>query len=622
MYLKMRMLSMIKLLENSLSVTNWWKHHRNHSRIIHSIRSYFRQQLRDSCTTLQGDSCCSNSQSMSTNLMNYKTMNRYNNMQRQTSCNRVSEYVSFQYRCMAFVTGHARTKKKNKKKRAAKAMDHQKNNKKTRMTDEEYKEYQKKLKLQQRENKSKQNAKSNQSSKLKSRFDPSTTPNYPLGPNGLTDVIDNEDGTMTIVPPESRTSSATSSNPTTDSDKDNDTESATESKQGAVPPAILLPTGSLHVFVAKIVCQQVKMNPRETLFASADEYIRHDPRIRTSYTFEPYGPMFASSQSTIHNNTNNHNHHHNLMDSDKPEVAFLGRSNVGKSSLINALMNRTLAVTSKQPGRTQQAYYYGWIPSHIVSSFIPNSNSRMNHVHTSSTSTTSSHITSIPISAVTGFLVDLPGYGYAVGPNSAIDTWQIATQDYLCQRRDMGTLKRVYVLQDARLQSPQPIDGDVLHWLEEAEIPHTVVLTKADDHNVPDDKNGGTSKAGVIKHANICCFRYYHLWSESGATLPDDDVDNNDSSRPLQDHDGIDDDDNDTNNHDNDIGDHGEVDDDDRSGEGTNDEEEGEEVDDEENVTGPIMLSPMVHVTSAKKQTGLAELLASIETEFTPDLME
>lgn len=289
---------------------------------------------------------------------------------------------------------------------------------------------------------------------------------------------------------------------------------------------------------------------------------------------------------------------------DKPEVAFLGRSNVGKSSLVNALMNKTLAVTSKQPGRTQQAYYYGWIPSRVLSSFLPKDSS----LHpTASTSTTSSHITSVPIAAVTGFLVDLPGYGFAVGPDSAVETWQVATQDYLRQRRDAGALKRVYVLQDARLQTPQQVDGDVLRWLEDEEIPHTVVLTKADDHHTIMNKTGST--IGVIKHANICCFRYHQLWFESGATIPDHEETGSHGTDEEADSSG--------NDSEGDINSEDEQDDDrEYSDEAVEEEEEEEEM------VGTIMLSPVVHVTSSKKQTGLAELLASVESEFVPEQSE
>ena len=477
-----------------------------------------------------------------------------------------------QSRHMAFITGHAKTKRKNKKRRAAKARAEEEKRLRAKvMTDEEFAKYKQKKQLQRQEDLARMKAKK-AAGKKKSSFDPSKTPNYPLGPQGLEDVIENEDGTTTIITPEERAAAADA-----------------REKKVVTPPAVLLPTGSPHVFVAKVACQELNIEPRTQLFSSTQIYLRHDPKLRTVYTFEPYGPLFA--RSTVNTTKKNHN----LEMSDKPEVAFLGRSNVGKSSLVNALMNKTLAVTSKQPGRTQQAYYYGWIPSRVLSSFLPKDSS----LHaTTSTSTTSSLITSLPIAAVTGFWVDLPGYGFAVGPDSAVETWQVATQDYLRQRRDVEALKRVYVLQDARLQTPQQIDGDVLRWLEDEEIPHTVVLTKADDHHTIMNKTGST--IGVIKHANLCCLRYHQLWFESGATIPDHDESEADSS----DNESVGDVQEDSNS----AEDH----DDDRE---YSDEPLEEEVEEEEMV-GTIMLSPVVHVTSSKKQTGLAELLASVESEF------
>jgi GTP-binding protein len=340
-----------------------------------------------------------------------------------------------------------------------------------------------------------------------------------------------------------------------------------------------LPTGSPHVFVAKAACQELNINPR-SLFATLDLYDRHDTKTRTSYSFEPYGPLYTSVKSSTGSADNMR---------FKPEVAFLGRSNVGKSSLINALMNKTLAVTSKNPGRTQQAFYYGWIPSHVKNTFtkkLSNQNS-MHHP-------TSSHVTSIPASSVFGFLVDLPGYGYAVGPDDAVETWQASTQEFLLHRRDAGTLRRVFVLQDARLESPQRIDGDVILWLENANIPHTVILTKADDHH---SVNRSGSTAGVIKHANLCSLRYHLLWKEAGARLPDHAYAANSAHTDNQNNDDM------------------ENRDDSLEGKEMNDSNDIDPTEEPQEVDA-IMLSPIVHVTSSKKQTGLAEILSSIETEF------
>ncbi|OEU22328.1 MMR_HSR1-domain-containing protein, partial [Fragilariopsis cylindrus CCMP1102] len=130
------------------------------------------------------------------------------------------------------------------------------------------------------------------------------------------------------------------------------------------------------------------------------------------------------------------------------EVAFLGRSNVGKSSLINAIMRKNLCITSKSPGRTQLPYYYG-----------------------------------NPSGQPQGFIVDLPGYGFAKKPMSITEDWQKDTQDLLLHRRhEAKVLKRLFLLMDARrgVQGPNEHDRIVMRWLEDAEIPFTVVLTKAD----------------------------------------------------------------------------------------------------------------------------------------------
>ena len=122
-----------------------------------------------------------------------------------------------------------------------------------------------------------------------------------------------------------------------------------------------------------------------------------------------------------------------------PEVAFAGRSNVGKSSLINALTNRrALARASNTPGRTQQINFFD-----LGGAF---------------------------------FLVDLPGYGYAAASKTKAENWNEMVQGYLCSR---PTLRRVFVLVDAR-HGLKDSDRDALAMLEDARVPYTVVLTKAD----------------------------------------------------------------------------------------------------------------------------------------------
>jgi GTP-binding protein len=121
------------------------------------------------------------------------------------------------------------------------------------------------------------------------------------------------------------------------------------------------------------------------------------------------------------------------------EVAFVGRSNVGKSSLINALANRKqLARVSNTPGRTQ-----------LINLF--------------------EHATG-------GTLVDLPGYGYAKVPGRIRAAWGPMIEGYLLDR---DPLVMVFVLVDGAI-GPTPLDQQMLEWLREHDVPHTVVATKMD----------------------------------------------------------------------------------------------------------------------------------------------
>eukprot|EP00555_Chaetoceros_dichaeta_P014597 CAMPEP_0198271610 /NCGR_PEP_ID=MMETSP1447-20131203/49882_1 /TAXON_ID=420782 /ORGANISM="Chaetoceros dichaeta, Strain CCMP1751" /LENGTH=245 /DNA_ID=CAMNT_0043964289 /DNA_START=185 /DNA_END=919 /DNA_ORIENTATION=- len=115
-----------------------------------------------------------------------------------------------------------------------------------------------------------------------------------------------------------------------------------------------------------------------------------------------------------------------------PEVAFLGRSNVGKSSLINAITHqKALARISKRPGRTQQVNYFALVPHHVKDDG-------------------SAYRTVDARNGPIGYLIDLPGYGYGKAPEETVDAWQAATQSFLLDRIARGTLTRLYFLVDAR----------------------------------------------------------------------------------------------------------------------------------------------------------------------------
>ena len=125
--------------------------------------------------------------------------------------------------------------------------------------------------------------------------------------------------------------------------------------------------------------------------------------------------------------------------SDRPEVAFAGKSNVGKSSLLNTLVNRRkLARTSSTPGRTQAINFFRF--------------------------------------GKTLYLVDLPGYGFARVPIKVKKSWGLMVEDYL---RTRETLKAVVVILDIR-RDPSTGDEDLINWLNYYAIKPIVVLTKAD----------------------------------------------------------------------------------------------------------------------------------------------
>lgn len=135
---------------------------------------------------------------------------------------------------------------------------------------------------------------------------------------------------------------------------------------------------------------------------------------------------------------------------DKPEYAFIGRSNVGKSSLINLICdNEKLAKTSAAPGKTQ-----------LINHFL---------VKTKDDKNTSS-------GEGGWYLVDLPGYGFAKVSQSSRRRWEQMIENYLRKREN---LTNVFVLIDSR-HSPQKIDLDFINQLGKWEIPFNLIFTKAD----------------------------------------------------------------------------------------------------------------------------------------------
>lgn len=141
----------------------------------------------------------------------------------------------------------------------------------------------------------------------------------------------------------------------------------------------------------------------------------------------------------------------------RPQVAFAGRSNVGKSSLLNALLNRkSLAKTSATPGKTQ-----------LINYFLINDDF---------------------------YCVDLPGYGYAKAPRSVVDAWAPMIEGYL---RDSPQVRVVVVLLDIR-REPDARDVRLLEWLRHYGVPALCVITKTDKLKRGEAASARRSIAGAL----------------------------------------------------------------------------------------------------------------------------
>lgn len=164
----------------------------------------------------------------------------------------------------------------------------------------------------------------------------------------------------------------------------------------------------------------------------------------------------------------------NLPPLGLPEVAFAGRSNVGKSSLVNALTGRrTLARSSQTPGRTRQLIFF----------------SLANRLQ----------------------LVDLPGYGYAKAPKTDIKAWTKLTRQFLSGRQ---SLQRMFLLIDAR-RGVSPADEDMMKLMDEAAVPWAAVLTKMDKVKLG-EQTAVTEKTTEKVSRHVAA--YPHVWTTSAET--------------------------------------------------------------------------------------------------------
>ena len=163
------------------------------------------------------------------------------------------------------------------------------------------------------------------------------------------------------------------------------------------------------------------------------------------------------------------------------EIAFAGRSNVGKSSLLNALIaNKGLARTSNTPGRTQELNF-----------FRPDNGDM--------------------------YLVDMPGYGFAKAPKDKVDAWTALVADYLKGRQ---ALARVFLLIDSR-HGIKPVDGTIMEMLDTAAVSYQIVLTKADKINAYELKDVIAATAAAVSRHPAAYPVMLATSSETGAGIPE-----------------------------------------------------------------------------------------------------
>ncbi|KAL7425967.1 hypothetical protein ACHAXH_000189, partial [Discostella pseudostelligera] len=366
-----------------------------------------------------------------------------------------------------------------------------------------------------------------------------------------------------------------------------------------VPRAFLTQTASPYVYIAKCAVMDE---------ISGEMYV--DPRTLFSEIVNTNKKKQKDVSTTSTKRTKQVHHHRNLphtfknthlhyfppssfpnfeppSDGRTPEVAFLGRSNTGKSSLINALSSTILgssgthlhstssssssgggelARTSKRPGRTQTINYFGLIPNN-------------NHHHETTVSYKQSKL----------YLIDLPGFGYASAPDESVDEWQKKTQEFLISRASTSSstlsssssssysslssakrppsppMKRLYLLLDSRLSDPTLLDMTVMGWCDEYAIPYTTILTKVD----------ASSRSQCVKLTNQLCMRYhslYHLAASAASGSTEAEMEAEESG--------------------------------------------GGEVEEGGGGGGEVYMDPVVYWTSAKDELGMEELLLSIENNM------